>query len=194
MYLSVMFCSRNPNSQPSCWHLASRFTPLPWNNQWREYAKPPLAKKKNVVASDPAAKNHIADRVHLRPNSSEERLYWDDARKSKNPRWSKYRKWVGVQSGSIPSGLRLNLGCFLVFVLDVFVFRGRRSTLWTLKCRFRGRCRTFVAGAGLCGPWSADFVAGAGLCGPWSADFVAGTVLCGPWSADFVAGARYLDR
>ena len=54
-------------------------------------------------------------------------------------------------------------------------FCGRRRTLWTLKCRFRGRCRTLwvwkcrvelVAGAGLCGPWSADFVAGARLCGP----------------------------
>ena len=35
------------------------------------------------------------------------------------------------------------------------------------KCRFRGRRRTLcaelVAGAGLCGPWSADSVAGAGL-------------------------------
>ena len=60
------------------------------------------------------------------------------------------------------------------------------------KCRFRGRRRTLcaelVAGAGLCGPWSADFVAGAGLFDVWK--LVAGAGLCGPWSADLVAGAR----
>ena len=51
------------------------------------------------------------------------------------------------------SGPRIN------FAFLFFVFRGRRSTLWTLQSTFRGRCRTLWMWKCRVGGWQAqDFV------------------------------------
>ena len=49
-------------------------------------------------------------------------------------------------------GAQIILAYFCFAFLMFFVFRGRCSTLWALKCKLCGRC------AILCGPWSVDFV------------------------------------